>query len=64
MSIMWGSIYKLGTDVAGFALYHPDRLKAWNKVDIGWWTRRKKRIGAGGWLPFAPARTERLRSSS
>jgi hypothetical protein len=26
MSLDWDKLYKLGTDVAGFALYHPTRL--------------------------------------
>ena len=37
MSLDWDKLYKLGTDVAGFALYHPTRLAHRKDDAIGWW---------------------------
>lgn len=37
MSLEWDKLYKLGTDVAGFALYHPARLIHRKDAPIGWW---------------------------
>lgn len=37
MSLEWDKLYKLGTDVAGFLFFHPDRL-AHRQDDVsGWW---------------------------
>lgn len=38
--------------MAGFALYHPDRLKAWNKVDIGWWDEAEEAYRSGRLVAF------------
>jgi hypothetical protein len=37
MSLEWEKLYKLGTDVAGFALYHPSRLAHRKDDPLGWW---------------------------
>ena len=37
MSLEWDKLYKLGTDVAGFAFYHPARLAHRNDDPLGWW---------------------------
>jgi hypothetical protein len=37
MGLEWEQLYKLGTDVAGFALYHPARLAHRSDTPCGWW---------------------------
>jgi hypothetical protein len=37
MSLEWDKLYKLGTDVAGFVLFHPDRLAHRKNAPLGWW---------------------------
>jgi hypothetical protein len=39
MSLEWEVLYKLGTDVAGFGLYHPARLAHRRRDPAGWWAR-------------------------
>ena len=37
MSLEWDRLYKLGTDVAGFVLFHPARLAHRKGDPLGWW---------------------------
>jgi hypothetical protein len=37
MGLEWDKLYKLGTDVAGFVLFHPARLAHRKDDPIGWW---------------------------
>ena len=38
MSLEWDKLYKLGTDVAAFMLYHPKRLAHRKESPIDWWS--------------------------
>lgn len=47
MSLEWEQLYKLGTDVAGFALYHPGRLAHRNEAPLGWWDEAEEEFRTG-----------------
>jgi len=52
MGLEWEQLYKLGTDVAGFALYHPARLAHRNNTPWGWWDEAEKEFRSGGLVAF------------
>jgi hypothetical protein len=52
MALEWEQLYKLGTDVAGFALYHPVRLAHRGKAPLGWWEEAEQEFREGRLVAF------------
>lgn len=52
MSLEWEQLYKLGTDVAGFALYHPAQLAHRNDTPCGWWDEAEPEFRDGRLVAF------------
>jgi hypothetical protein len=52
MGIEWEQLYKLGTDVAGFALYHPARLAHRSHAATGWWAEAEEEFRTGRLVSF------------
>jgi hypothetical protein len=52
MSLEWEQLYMLGTDVAGFALYHPDRLAHRSDSPLGWWDEAAEEFRTGRLVAF------------
>lgn len=53
MSLEWEKLYKLGTDVAGFVFFHPDRLAHRKNDPLGWcWDDFTEEFRAGRLVAF------------